>query len=474
VGTDLVGVCAGEHRCFEIAMSERRRPILFELLSPTQAAARCDVSLDTFMKRVPKRLLRDKLGDQKISSLDLADWWGQRMLSPKSLTRSQGAAMTQAHFKNVNRAPGRRGQKVYFYHRITGSRLPDDYGSPAFAAAWAIEEARGLPKIEGPERESYAALVEAFRKPENKIWPGLSDHTRKDYDEAITWFGKRTSKTGERFDRLPAAKLTQGSAEELVDAAAAEHGYRFGGKVLAFHRRLWNWVLEKQERQKLWGDKNPWENIKAPERPKGLKKRHRTWEYEEFVTVLLCAVAADQLGLARSYVLGISGCAGGDIVNRLWTEYDGEQFSAMDREKTGVTGYPAIPEALRYFLDEGGKPCAHVASNGHGEAWASANALQTASSDFLRKLAKEGAVGEGLTLHGLRHTLGKLAAEREASEYTIQALLQHKDPRMARHYSKEASRKRLAKAGMDAIGGWFDPNLPNVIPISCKTSRKRA
>jgi integrase len=64
------------------------------------------------------------------------------------------------------------------------------------------------------------------------------------------------------------------------------------------------------------------------------------------------------------------------------------------------------------------------------------------------KLEAEGKVRPGLTFHGLRHTAGRLLADRGADPRTIAALLGHKTLQMAAHYSEEADRKKRAVAAV--------------------------
>jgi integrase len=50
-------------------------------------------------------------------------------------------------------------------------------------------------------------------------------------------------------------------------------------------------------------------------------------------------------------------------------------------------------------------------------------------------------VGEGLTFHGLRHTVGKWLADAGCDNRDIQAWLGHKTVAMADHYTKQADQK---------------------------------
>ena len=103
-----------------------------------------------------------------------------------------------------------------------------------------------------------------------------------------------------------------------------------------------------------------------------------------------------------------------------------------------------------------------IVTNQNGGAFPSPNTLQTRSSKFLKEMADAGRVKPGLTLHGLRHTIGKAVAESGGSLRAIQGALQHKSTRMALYYSEHADRKRALLDSAPALDNWFDlQSTPN-------------
>jgi hypothetical protein len=85
----------------------------------------------------------------------------------------------KAHFAGVQRVKQRDAKgnviAVRNYHRATKTRLPDDYGSPAFAIAWAKAEtsAAVVTKAVSP-RETYGGLCRAFADDDNPDWSKLA------------------------------------------------------------------------------------------------------------------------------------------------------------------------------------------------------------------------------------------------------------------------------------------------------------
>jgi integrase len=336
------------------------------------------------------------------------------------------------------------------YHRATKTRLPDDYGSPAFAIAWAKAEtsAAAINRPVAP-RETYAGLCSAFTADDNPDWTKLAANTQRDYRKCIAWMSRQGA------DPRPAAGLEQERCEILLDKAVKELGHRQGVYVLQFNRRLYGWVLERAARQRIWGDKNPWAEIPTPAKPRaaaGAIKRNRPWRPEEVVEVLFAA----PVGLRRAYVLGVSGLDGSTMVGLTWDDWNpGEGGFPAERVKTGAEGYINVLPLFRMFLEEGERPSDAIVTNQLGRPFKTANTLQTRSSDFLAGLAKKGVVGPGLTLHGLRHTLGKAVAEVGGTLGAIQAALQHATPAMSLHYSAAADKKRALRDTTLALENWF-------------------
>ncbi len=365
----------------------------------------------------------------------------------------------KAHFPGVNTVKDRQGNAVY-YHRATKTRLPDDYGSPAFAAAWAAAEAAAHTiKPKGPDQDkySYAGLVTGYQA--SGEWKDKAPRTKSDYQKVIDWMMEIGAHT------RPAAALSQARAEKMIDLALKQRGWRFGCYVLQVNRLLYNWVLDRAARQKYWGDKNPWVNISQPKRPKGLKAVHRAWAADEFAA----AITEANPGMARAFICGICGFDGATMYELQWDDYNEGRFSP-ERTKTAATGYSIVPAVLRPLM-ENDRPSSFIITNDRGERYKTLNAFQTNISKFLGRLARAEKVRPGLTLHGLRHTVGKIVADGGGGLIEIQAALQHKTARMALHYSREADKQRAALSTVQSLDSWF--RLQNTItPVLQNTDGK--
>lgn len=68
--------------------------------------------------------------------------------------------------------------------------------------------------------------------------------------------------------------------------------------------------------------------------------------------------------------------------------------------------------------------------------------FRTSVFKFLHGLEAEGKVGQGLTIHGLRHTCGTLLRELGYDKDTIADMLGQEDPGMAEWYARDADLSR--------------------------------
>lgn len=355
-------------------------------------------------------------------------------------------------YKNVKKVKRRDGSTDY-YHRLARTpegkmpKLPGTYGSVEFVEAWlAAEKSCNNPQRSTPEN-TYEALVEAFKT--SSEFNALRPRTQSDYQKVFDWM---VEIGGEKA----ADALEQRHAEILVDRAFKGSHQRFAEYVIQVNRRMYNWVLERSSRQAIWGTYNPWTNVKPPAKPKGGNKKNRAWKPAEVAEVL----ARAPIGLARSYVLGASGFDASTMHTLMWNDYNNGIFD-NDRIKSRISGVTVVPRPLRPILEIGDRPSVRICTNENGLPFASVNSLTTASSRFLRALRDEGAVGAGLTMHGLRHTLGKAIADAGGSLRAIQTALRHSSARMSLHYSEEADRKRALLSVSDAVDQWFIGTPPN-------------
>ena len=78
-----------------------------------------------------------------------------------------------------------------------------------------------------------------------------------------------------------------------------------------------------------------------------------------------------------------------------------------------------------------------IAATTNGTPW-TASGFNSTFIKAIARLEKQGMVGDGLTFHGLRHTVGTLLIEAGADIDTVRRWLGQKTLAMAIHYSETA------------------------------------
>ena len=132
-----------------------------------------------------------------------------------------------------------------------------------------------------------------------------------------------------------------------------------------------------------------------------------------------------------------TGLREGDVLRLPRTAFDG----ATVRLRTSKRGVPvSIPIAapLRAIVDAAPAHNAiTLCANSRGKPWTESG-FRASLFKFLRRLKQEGKIGEGLTFHGLRHSVATDLRELGFDTRTIADLLGQKTLAMAEHYSRDA------------------------------------
>jgi integrase len=115
--------------------------------------------------------------------------------------------------------------------------------------------------------------------------------------------------------------------------------------------------------------------------------------------------------------------------------------SDQARSKTGEPVFWPCPAQLTAILAEAPPHDAiTLCANSRGKPWTQSG-FNSSWQKFRRKLEREGRIGPGLTLYGLRHTVAVILREIGFDERTIADALGQETIEMARHYAKGADLK---------------------------------
>ncbi|KAA5603724.1 tyrosine-type recombinase/integrase [Roseospira marina] len=365
--------------------------------------------------------------------------------------------MVKVNHKGVNTIRKRRPDgsvRVYYYHRATGLRLPDDPASPEFAQA--LRDLAPAPETGKPAPGSFAALVEAYlSSPEFRA---LALKTQRDYRRYLDVIR-------ESWGRNPVRKLTREHVLTLRDHYGDRP--RTANYVVSVLRVLLSYAVD---RSSIYGlTANP------AARPKRLKTNggHRPWEESE-ISAFRAQWPLGSLERTAFELALNTGQRGGDIAAMARSDVKGGRIQVA-QEKTGARVSVRISQALADALG----------------AWDVAQAeriaaLETAARpvpldmgrriltttergkaltvDYWRHLMidamqavpglAQGLEAGGVTTHGLRYTAATRLRELGLGWEDIGAITGHETAAMARKYSERRRRADRAITKLDQVREW--------------------
>jgi integrase len=265
----------------------------------------------------------------------------------------------------------------------------------------------------------------------------LAPRTKLDYEKVFTFLKPLWNASLSKFTTPEFVKLRRKWAKI--------RGRAFIDKTRAVMSILFAFAVEEGAMSN-----NPIAPTKRLKRPKDAKVYNRAWTIDERRAVI------DHLSphLKLPMLIGLyTGMREGDIIRMPPTIVQGAKIQ-VKTAKRNVWVYIPIPTELRVALHTAPKPkdedtsSIRLCLNSRGQPWT----LSGFSCSFRKALASLRAkdlIGDGLTFHGLRHTVAsELAEVPDVTAEDIAAVLGQKSSQMAAHYSREADRSRRTAATM--------------------------
>jgi integrase len=230
---------------------------------------------------------------------------------------------------------------------------------------------------------------------------------------------------------LPIASLTPAKVWAMRDKAASAKGRRFGNYVVQVLRLTLEWG-----RRRGLCLTNPARAVKTLRRPANAPVVNRAWSPDE----VRAFMDAAPFQLLVPFALGLfAGMRQGDALSLTWSAYDGRSL-AWRAAKNGAQLTAPVTGAFQTILDAARAkrpPAVQIAVNSHGEPW-SQSGYRASFFKLLRALKAKGAVGPGLTFHGLRHTVGAFSRDAGESEFSTAAAIGDRSTAMAALYGRDA------------------------------------
>jgi integrase len=146
---------------------------------------------------------------------------------------------------------------------------------------------------------------------------------------------------------------------------------------------------------------------------------------------------------------------------------------ATRRSKTGEPVYwPCPAPLLDIIADSPAHDAIKLCANSYGRPW-TGSGFRASWRTVRTKLERKGAIGPGLTLYGLRHTVAVILREIGCDERTIADALGQETIEMARHYAKGADLKPKMRGVVKRFDEELDKRKTKIVkPASwkCQTS----
>lgn len=339
--------------------------------------------------------------------------------------------MTVVRVKGIKRFRSTKNGRWYAYHRKTGQRLVAEFGTSAF-----FEELRKLDDLaavaDAPRPGTFGMLAAHYRASGQFV--SLAPRTRTDYQRVIDYL--------KPLDAMPLVQIDRPFVARVRDKAAERHGRRFGNYVRSVLSVVLGWGAERG-----FVADNAARGVKAIKRPKDAPRANRSWTEAERDAVLNSAPWHLKVPIALGMFTALRL---GDVVALSRAAYDGTAIEWRTNKSGQRVWWPA-PKALRDILDTAPRHDAvTLAVNSHGRPWTDSG-FGGSFRKHLATLKAKGKIGEGLTFHGLRHTVGEILREEGFDTRTIADALGHSTEDMARHYSRGADLKPKMTAVVEVL-----------------------
>lgn len=334
-------------------------------------------------------------------------------------------AMPKPRHPHLLREKTNRGRMVWYFRIGKGprTRLPDDYGSPEFAAAYHAALADEPPpdaigRTGGkPPRGTLTWLIDRYR--ESSAWAGLSVATR--YQRGLIFIGIEAKAGAERFSDVTAKVIRNGREDRKATPFMANN-------YLRAVKGLFAWAVEAE----YLGD-NPAADVKElAVRTKG----HEPWTIDD-VRRYEARWPSGTRERVWLHVLIYTGFRLGDACT-VGRQHVRDGWFKMVAEKTGGTLEIPVLAPLAATLAHGQAGDLAFICNSYGRPF-----VKESFGNAFRDACRAAGI-TGKSAHGLRKALASLGAELGASEEMLQAWFGWQSNRMSGIYTRGASKRAMA------------------------------
>lgn len=328
--------------------------------------------------------------------------------------------------------PRKGGNALLKGYQGTRDQLEQRLGEPDVIGAY-----NGGRKVSRTYPEGTLGALVAWFKAECPRYAKLSEATRKDYDTAYDWLQPEWD--------CPLESITTPALYEVRDRCAKEKWPRFADKMISALSSMFSQAVK---RAKMLA--NPC---------LGMDKAHaadpnanREWYAAEWtfvranapMEVLIPCMAARYAGLAGQTIVGLN-------ERQIQDDPAGPTGKAVQytrRKNNKSTRLPVMAELQAFLASRKVRSAdGQIAIRDDGSAWAGEKEMQTRVSHWLRDREREGLIGAGTTLHGLRVSYAAWWKRNGASDAEVAHLIGDKSVAMGTHYTRHVeSEANVARA----------------------------
>jgi integrase len=337
---------------------------------------------------------------------------------------------TVVRIKGIKRYRAPKNGKIYCYHRATGERIDEPFGSAEFFTRLAELDAKANGIAAAAARpNSLEAVILDYKQSDN--FKDLAPRTKRDYESVFTFLHP--------LWEAPLSSFTTPKLVKLRNKWREMRGRRFVNYV----RAVLSIVFEHGKELGIV-EYNPAIAVKQVRRARGAELANRPWTLKERKAALAHLPPHIKLPIAIGLFTGIRE---GDILRLPRSIVKGGCITFTTSKRLVAIDITVLPD-LRKAIQEAPKHDAiTLCANSRGKPWTESG-FRASWRTERRKLESAGLIEPGLTFHGLRHTVATVLAEAGVSEEDIAAVLGQKTSRMASHYSRTADRSRRSKAAI--------------------------
>lgn len=337
------------------------------------------------------------------------------------------AGMPRPRYQYVQREVSRHGKVVWYFRMGDGPRhrLPGEYASPEFVAAWKAHIAGEAIEARPAAKHTLQWLVDKYQA--SAEWKGLKASTQRMRANIL----KNVCDTGGAM-LLP-------KIDRKVIAAGRDRRAKTPSAAVNF-MKVMNYLFE-------WGvdagyaRANPVKDVK---RPKLRTTGHTPWTEEDVIAFYKTHGPGTQARLAIEMIL-FTGLRRGDVW-RIGPQHIKEDVLDLKAEKNGAALFIPLHPILKESLSRAQTGhLAYLVTPGHGRPFKSKESF----GNWFGKMCS--LAGVASRAHGIRKTVAQQLAERGGSNAELKALFGWTSDAMATLYTREADKKKLAEGAAEKL-----------------------